>query len=284
METTNFVKIEGLYEAAYRAYSNISFTPDKRAERTVIEHEQQLNEDLKLIPESEQQRYIDNYVKYLKCWLSAMSNCFSVMITGGSNFNNSRHEKANRAENARREEFLNWRERALKAIEKKIEENKPIEQKTNERWEKLRKEISQKIEWGSVANCYSMIERMAYNGDVEIVDNCLALITDYNKTHTKPFMTNRHKIWGLPEIAAKARAKKEESQAKEEDESEINGVKVIKNYQADRLQLFFDGKPEAQIIDKLKHNGFKWSPSNGCWQRQLTNNAIYAMQSILENL
>lgn len=282
METTSLVKIEGLYNLAYRAYTNISFSPEKRAERTVIEHEQELNEDLKLIPESEQQRYIDNYVKYLKSWLGAMSNCYSVMITGGSNFNNSRHEKANRAENARREDFLNWRERALKSIAKKIEESKPSEQRVNEKWERLKRQISQKIEWGSVANCYSMIERLAYNGEVELVDNCLALITDYNKTHTKPFMTNRHKIWGLPEIATKARAKKEEKQTKEEEESEINGVKVIKNYQADRLQLFFDGKPESLIIDKLKRNGFKWSPSNGCWQRQLTSNAIYAMQNILE--
>lgn len=284
METTNLVKIDGLYNLAYRAYTNISFSPEKRAERTVIEHEQELNEDLKLIPESEQQRYIDNYVKYLKSWLGAMSNCYSVMITGGSNFNNSRHEKTNRAENARREEFLNWRERALKAIEKKIEENKPIEQKTNERWEKLRKEISQKIEWGSVANCYSMIERLAYNGEVELVNNCLNLITEYNSTHSRPFMTSRHKVWQLPKIAEKAREKAEQMQTKESQDEIINGVRVVKNFQADRLQLYFEGKPSTETISTLKHSAFKWSPSNGCWQRQLTNNAIYAMQTILKNL
>ena len=284
METTNLVKIEGLYNLAYRAYSNISFSPEKRAERTVLEHEQELNEDLKTIPEDEQQRYIDNYVKYLKSWLGAMSNCYSVMITGGSNFNNSRHEKANRAENARREEFLNWRERALKAIEKKIEENKPIEQKTNERWEKLRKEISQKIEWGFVANCYSMIERLAHNGELELVNNCLNLITEYNSTHSRPFMTNRHKVWQLPKIAEKAREKAEQMQTKESQDEIINGVRVVKNFQADRLQLYFEGKPSTETISTLKHSAFKWSPSNGCWQRQLTNNAIYAMQTILKNL
>ena len=284
METTNLVKIEGLYNLAYRAYINISFSPEKRAERTVIEHEQELNEDLKLIPESEQQRYIDNYVKYLKSWLGAMSGCYSVMITGGSNFNNSRHEKANRAENARREEFLNWREGALKAIEKKIEENKPIEQKTNERWEKLRKEISQKIEWGFVANCYSMIERLAHNGELELVNNCLNLITEYNSTHSRPFMTNRHKVWQLPKIAEKAREKAEQMQTKESQDEIINGVRVVKNFQADRLQLYFEGKPSTETISTLKHSAFKWSPSNGCWQRQLTNNAIYAMQTILKNL
>ena len=284
METTNLVKIDGLYNLAYRAYINISFSPEKRAERTVIEHEQELNEDLKLIPESEQQRYIDNYVKYLKSWLGAMSNCYSVMITGGSNFYNSRHEKANRAANARREEFLNWRERALKAIAKKIEESKPIEQKTNERWESLKRTISQKIEWGSVANCYSMIERLAYNGELELVNNCLNLITEYNSTHSRPFMTSRHKVWQLPKIAEKAREKAEQVQGSESQEEIIKGVRVVRNFQADRLQLYFEGKPSTEAISTLKHSAFKWSPSNGCWQRQLTNNAIYAMQTILKNL
>ena len=64
----------------------------------------------------------------------------------------------------------------------------------------------------------------------------------------------------------------------------INGVRVGKNFQADRLQLYFEGKPSTETISTLKHSAFKWSPSNGCWQRQLTNNAIYAMQTILKNL
>lgn len=29
----------------------------------------------------------------------------------------------------------------------------------------------------------------------------------------------------------------------------------------------------------LKSNGFRWSPSQGAWQRQLTNNARYALKN-----
>lgn len=276
--------IEGLYDRAYRAYSNLSFNPEKRAAQIVLDYEKQLTDDCEQIPEAEQEQYIANYTKYLFAWLSAMSNCYSVMITGGANFNNSRHDRTNNTEQRKSDEFVEWREKALNNIAKRVEAAKPIEQRTNEKWESLKKQISQKIEWGSVANCFSMIERLAYNGEVELVNNCLALIAEYNTTHAKPFMTSRHKIWALPEIAAKARARAEQMQTKESKDETINGVRVVKNYQADRIQLFFNGKPDYSTISNLKHSAFKWSPSNGCWQRQLTSNAICAAERLLNSL
>lgn len=273
--------IEGLCELAYRAYSNLSFDPEKRAARIVLDYEKQLSEDLETIPENEQEQYIANYKKHLFSWLSAMSNCYSVMITGGANFNNSRHDKANNRERARYDDFIDWREKAQKAINKKVEDSKPTEQKANEKWELLKREISKKIEWGSVANCVSMIERLAYNGEVELVQNCLNLISEYNSTHSKPFITPKNKAWQFVDIAKQTRAKSEEKKDKESKEIEINGVRIVENYDLDRLQMFFDGKPDNETISKLKHNAFKWSPSNGCWQRQLTNNAIYGMRRVL---
>lgn len=43
-----------------------------------------------------------------------------------------------------------------------------------------------------------------------------------------------------------------------------------------RLQLFFEEKPTDEQRQELKHNGFKWAPSQGAWQRQLNRNAIFA--------
>ena len=48
------------------------------------------------------------------------------------------------------------------------------------------------------------------------------------------------------------------------------------NIEMNRLQLFFDDKPNNGQRAQLKANGFKWSPSQAAWQRQLTDNAIYA--------
>lgn len=44
----------------------------------------------------------------------------SFWIARGSKFNVQRAEKANRREHAKYEQFMQWRERALKAIERKI--------------------------------------------------------------------------------------------------------------------------------------------------------------------
>jgi hypothetical protein len=59
-----------------------------------------------------------------------------------------------------------------------------------------------------------------------------------------------------------------------------NGVRQVENVEDNRLQLFFPGKPADHIRKSLKGFGFRWAPSVGAWQRQLTGNARYAADSI----
>lgn len=58
------------------------------------------------------------------------------------------------------------------------------------------------------------------------------------------------------------------------------GGEVKINETENRLQLIFEGKPSEDQRRELKQNGFKWAPSQGAWQRQLTKNAIYAASRI----
>jgi G3E family GTPase len=60
--------------------------------------------------------------------------------------------------------------------------------------------------------------------------------------------------------------------------------KVVENTDIMRLQLIFEGVPSADIRSILKSNGFKWSPSNGAWQRQLTDNARYSTKKVIKQL
>lgn len=70
----------------------------------------------------------------------------------------------------------------------------------------------------------------------------------------------------------------------EAKEYEYNGITVIQNTDLNRLQLYFEDKPGENVRDILKANGFKWSPKNSTWQRQLTRNALMAFEIIKDKL
>ena len=46
----------------------------------------------------------------------------------------------------------------------------------------------------------------------------------------------------------------------------------------------FTGKPDEQVRNVLKRNGFKWSPNRGAWVRQLNNAGIYAGEIVRKAL
>lgn len=57
---------------------------------------------------------------------------------------------------------------------------------------------------------------------------------------------------------------------------EFEGGSAEANTELNRLQLFFDERPDRDKCTVLGRNGFHWSPREGAWQRQLTDNAIYS--------
>lgn len=67
-------------------------------------------------------------------------------------------------------------------------------------------------------------------------------------------------------------------------EQEYKTFKVVENTEAMRYQIIFDGKPEEEIRTLLKSNGFKWAPSQGAWQRQITGNGKWAFNRVVEKL
>ena len=83
-------------------------------------------------------------------------------------------------------------------------------------------------------------------------------------------------------------------------EERINSLKEIKEngvieeetenytYREDseimRIQFIFEDKPDEETRNILKNNGFKWAPSQGAWQRQLTSNGKHAARRVKEAL
>lgn len=61
----------------------------------------------------------------------------------------------------------------------------------------------------------------------------------------------------------------------------FDGGQIIRNAAENRLQILFDDIPGEDLRHSLKSYGFRWSPKNKAWQRQLTENALRDAQKIL---
>ena len=61
-----------------------------------------------------------------------------------------------------------------------------------------------------------------------------------------------------------------ELKSNKDSEELINGVTLKVNTTDNRVQLLFNSIPSTEVRDKLKSNGFRWSPYNKAWQRQIS--------------
>ena len=106
-------------------------------------------------------------------------------------------------------------------------------------------------------------------------------ISEYNARLRKPVITPRNKFFQLPELAERMRERLKAVQSRENKEVPFEGGTLVWNYGEDRLQILFDRIPEDNRRKELKSSGFRWSPRNKAWQRQLTSNALSAAKRVL---
>ena len=121
--------------------------------------------------------------------------------------------------------------------------------------------------------------------DEEITENLKKHIDFMIRQGWKPYFDTANtnaEIKRLKGRLEKLKQIKEEGtmEIKTEDAEGNELFTVVKNTEIMRLQLIFDGKPADEVRDILKKNGFKWSPKNKAWQRQLTDNAIYSLKCV----
>jgi len=106
----------------------------------------------------------------------------------------------------------------------------------------------------------------------------------FEKSPIAPYqMTNNNAmIKNTKDRIAQLEAKHKQSQEVDggSKEYEFPDGKVVVNYAEERVQLFYNEKPNSETIEKLKRNGFKWSYTNEAWQRMITNATFYDVQNI----
>lgn len=259
---------------------------------------QEVEEVIKTIDEKYQDQIITKinhfenwYFDYLIRYYRNESSCPSVMISGPANFPVKKKER----QNAQRDNL--WQEYSKLETEKeKILNFKPKLDLNDDKSQKEKEieELTKFIEDAKLANKYwwknknlNGFEGVSKNAAME---NLALYLRIYNKEYAEtvqPFPSYKltslnGKLKRLKENLQKIedQQKKTEENPEGKQTQEGDGYIIIENTAEDRLQIIFDDIPDEEIRNKLKSNGFRWSPRFKAWQRQLTNNARYALKRV----
>ncbi len=295
------------FEEATAAHNGTSFSPEKRATSRIKDYTETLKSDFemikKVVKEEDAARFNERFTQYrekykalTKDYMSKQSRTFSTMITGGSNFPvQAMQKKMSYADNAMNR-LIEYREKTLgrmrREFDQSVKDKAPIKSNDPDAVTKLNTKLENQIISHNQMKAANKIMRdkklSSTQKRVELVKLGMSkeLVGSISKNGFEGFyLTNSNaKIKNI-----KARIKELEVLNQREKEGKAStllyeGWKVKENIPEKRLQIFFDEKPDADMRTLLKKNGYRWSPKNGAWQRQLTNNARYNAKALIKEI
>lgn len=234
-------------------------------------------------------RYAKNLGKYYNEDSRIGCMCPSVMISGAGNFPVKKKEKQNAAAD-KNHEFWNYcqsicgkisnllyskeviksdDENAVEALTEKIESLKELQENMKEINKYYRKHKT-------LEGCDLLPEK-----ELRKVQESM----QYHSWDESPFPSYalQNNLANIKRYEQRLKSIKE-TKEKGSSEAEFGTCKVIENAECMRIQIVFEEKPEEAIRSILKSNGFRWSPKNGAWQRNLNNNGRYAAKRVLKEL
>jgi hypothetical protein len=251
-------------ELARRAKENMSFSDYKAGSATseYNEHIADVTAQIetakkKVSPEAQTRldnllaRYCVKYAQWTNAYNANGAGHVSVMISGPSNYNMRAHERYLKREGKLWEEYdelkhIDWKISAIVAGDKIIKSDDA------NAIEKLQDKLNKALEEHQSYKDYNVKARK------EGTDTLPAYVLSNSNGRLKGI---RDRIKRLERLASIA-----ETTPIEERTEEVNGIQIIDNIEANRLQIVFPGKPDADTRTKLKKAGFRWSPTNGAWQ------------------
>lgn len=233
------------------------------------------------------ERYSRKLAEYYNAYYRNEASCPSVMICGPANFPVRKKQR----QNSRRESLMNdWN--YLEAYANKIKHLLTQEQPLLSNDENIIELLTEKIA-DLEAEKEAMKAVNAHYRKHGNLDDYEGLITDSMQRHID-FMINhnfiRNGLFDTSNINQEIKRNRDrlEGIKRVKDagttETEYDYFTVIENTEIMRIQIIFEGKPDQEVRDILKSNGFKWAPSQSAWQRQLTSNAKYSLKRVIEKL
>lgn len=273
-----------------RSHMGTSFSPEKRAEQEKEAFEQDIKElrDAQ-VPEV----MIERYEKRYELYLTRKGRTLSPMITGPARFPVERNRKALDAENRAWEDLQAYREKCLR-IARKEKRKEAIEEAGGE-LAIAEKELAKEEKHLNMMKAANKVIRSKPKN--EVTEKKLRALEDIGfkrENMAAMFAPDFCGRIGFPDYAltnCRARIKgkqarvdqlkaREERKDKPAESFPFDGGEIRANYVDNRLEIHHEEKPERDTIKKLKSSGFRWSRSKICWQRQLTQNALWAAKNI----
>lgn len=236
-------------------------------------------------------RYAKRLADNMNAELRIMCMCPSIMISGAGNFPVCKKEKQNAAWDRNKEEY-----NSIQGIKDKIKnipyERNQIKSGDADAIEKLEAKLKKLKDHQEEMKAVNKAVRMK---DTEKGDEKLRAM-GYSDEQIKKLRepdfrgrigyhnyTLRNNNANIHRVESRLKELKE-SKEKGTSEQETDVCKIVENMEQMRLQLIFDGKPDSEVRDILKKNGFRWSPKNTAWQRQLTDNARHSASKAVREI
>ena len=219
------------------------------------------------------------------------ARCPSILIAGASNFPVKKKEKQNAARERNEAEYME-----VQAILRKIKSVGTGGIMSDD--ENAIAKLTAKLEGLEKAQA-RMKSVNAYYRKHKTLEGCPDLNDDVRRELEKGMSGSIHDApypsWALTNNNANihrvrdriATLEKEAQRAAENADAEPvkgDGFELVENAEIGRIQFLFDEKPDDDTRALLKSYGFRWSPSQGAWQRMLNDNGRYAAQKVMEKL
>ena len=280
-------------DEATKAYKNHIAEVETLAQQKAEQHPEHTDDIQALL-----NKYSKKYAEWKNRYYAIECMCPSVMVCGGSNFPVRKKEKQNKARDRHMQNY-EYIQSILAKIENIGSQREQIKSSDENSIDKLQAKVDElkaDLDRNKAMNKYFRKNKTMLgfesltNEQATKIDNAIANAYSFDKQPAPSFelASIRNKIkTAKGRIAEIKRLKESAEQNTENQEQSIyksDVCQVVENTELMRLQLLFDGKPSDDIRSILKSHGFRWSPYNSAWQRQLTNNAKYDARLVLKEI
>lgn len=290
------------------AFNGVSWSPEKREAAFLAEAQGTIDEMYAVASrwrvedaaalESELRALSRAYLAALNRHLAANSRCVSSFVAGPSNFPARRMQTRNETAGKRWDEADALRQKGMKKLRQRHDlaalAVAPIRLDDDSAEDRLQQKLAKLEQFQQTMRAANKVVKNARltQEAKEAALRELGIAENHIPTLFTPDFAGRI---GFPDYALKnnsaeirrlkARVAELSAETAAADlEESYPGVTLEENTNAQRVRLRFDEKPDSETVALLKSHGFKWSPTNGAWQRLLNANGRDAARRVLQKI